>query len=49
MDRMRKRQTDNFCQYPANEGASARNVCVSAGISAPAVCLTDWRGGSNQT
>lgn len=44
---MRKGQTDIFCQYPANEGASARNTCVPVGISAPAVCLTDWRGCSS--
>lgn len=30
MDGMRKRQTDTFCQYPANEGVSARCVDVYA-------------------
>ena len=28
MDGMRKRQTDIFCQYPANEGVSARTGFV---------------------
>lgn len=28
MDGMRKGQTDNFCQYPANEGANTRTGVV---------------------
>ena len=33
MDGMRKGQTDNFCQYPANEGVSVSvyvRMCVHA-------------------
>jgi hypothetical protein len=34
MDRMRKRQTDIFCQYPANEGATrAALMCMRTRVT----------------
>lgn len=30
---MRKEQTDTFCQYPANEGASAHMTCMRTRVT----------------